>query len=77
LLHPAAGQGFVAFHAHRGQKPEAVRRRSGARDPEVAFPATRFTPFEVFPSPTAAPHHCGRCLLAVTVPPKRADDPTR
>lgn len=43
----------------------------------VALPATRFTPFEVFPSPTAAPHHCGRCLLAVTVPPKRADDPTR
>jgi len=43
----------------------------------VALPATRFTPFEVFPSPTAAPHHCGRCLLAVTVPPKRAHDPTR
>jgi hypothetical protein len=27
----------------------------------VALPATRFTPFEVFPSPTAAPRHRGRC----------------
>jgi hypothetical protein len=38
LLHPAARQGFVAFHAHRGQKPEAVRRRSGARDPRGGAP---------------------------------------
>ena len=34
----------------------------------VALPATRFTPFEVFPPSTAAPHRCGRCLRAVTVP---------
>jgi hypothetical protein len=26
-----------------------------------ALPATGFTPFEEFPSPAAAPHHCGRC----------------
>jgi hypothetical protein len=38
LLHPAAGQGFVAFHAHRGLLPEAVRRRSGARDPHSGAP---------------------------------------
>jgi hypothetical protein len=38
LLHPAAGQGFVAFHAHLGPKPEAVRRRSGARDPTSGAP---------------------------------------
>jgi len=39
----------------------------------LAVPATRFTPFEDFPSPAAVPHHCGRCLPAVAdhrpVPP--------
>jgi hypothetical protein len=32
----------------------------------LAFPATRFTPSEEFPSSAAVPHHCGRCLSAVT-----------
>jgi hypothetical protein len=62
LLHPAAGQGFVAFRVHR--RPNT--RRPSEDGPEcgtltVALPATRFTPFEVFPSPTAAPRHRGRC----------------
>jgi hypothetical protein len=46
----------------------------------VAFPATRFIPSEDFPSPTAVPHRCGRCLLAVTVlswaRPGRSREPT-
>jgi hypothetical protein len=39
-----------------------------AREPSwipLAVPATRFTPFEDFPSSAAVPHHCGRCLHAV------------
>jgi hypothetical protein len=32
----------------------------------LPLPATRFTPFEDFPSLAAVPHHCGRCPLAVT-----------
>jgi hypothetical protein len=48
----------------------STRGGSGHR-PMSAFPAMRFTPSEDFPSPAAAPHHCGRCLLAVTVAPRR------
>ena len=48
--------GLAAFSAARGR-----RRWAGT------FPATRFTPFEEFPSSAAVPHHCGRCLRAVTV----------
>jgi hypothetical protein len=44
----------------------ATRRRLGGTG---SVPATRFTPFEDFPSPEAVPHHCGRCLPAVTVLP--------
>jgi len=62
--------------------PAPVVRRPSEDGPEhgtltVALPATRFTPFEVFPSSTAAPRHRGRCLLAVAVPPKRVDDSNR
>jgi hypothetical protein len=46
-----------------------VRRRL---EPSGTIPATRFTPFEDFPSPAAAPHHCGRCLPVVTVLPGSA-----
>jgi hypothetical protein len=48
------------------QAPGPIRR----------FPATRFTPFEEYPSSTAVLHHCSRCLLVVTfhftphVPPR-------
>jgi len=59
LLHPATGQGFAAFHVRPPARPKAGRRGK--------IPATRFTPFEEFPSSAAAPHHCGRCLPAVTV----------
>jgi hypothetical protein len=50
--------GSIAPHCRTG-----VRRVSRF----TALPATRFTPSEDFPSPAAAPHLCGRCLLAVTV----------
>jgi hypothetical protein len=64
LLHPATDQGFAAFHACRLPAPP-----EGDLAGRVPIPATRFTPFEEFPSPVAAPHHCGRCLPAVTVLP--------
>jgi hypothetical protein len=41
----------------------------------VAFPAPRVIPFEEFPSSAAAPHHCGRCLLAFTARSPRPDLP--
>ena len=44
----------------------ATRRRP---DQTVQIPATRFTPFEDFPSSAAVPHHCGRCPPVVTVLP--------
>jgi len=40
------------------RSPSAAQRRLWK---PLAFPATRFTPFEEFPSLTAVPHHCGRC----------------
>jgi hypothetical protein len=58
LLHPAADQGFAAFPAACDPKPEG-------HGPRGAFPATRFTPFEGSPSPTAVPRHRGRCLPEV------------
>jgi len=67
----AKGCGFVAPRCQPGVRrvsclpppasPEGDKRGSGT------VPATRFTPFEEFPSSAAVPHHCGRCLLAVTV----------
>jgi len=48
LLHPATGQGFAAFHACRHR---ATRRWAS----DGTIPATRFTPFEDFPSSAAVP----------------------
>jgi hypothetical protein len=67
LLHPATCQGFAAFCACRLTEPP-----EGDSACRSALPATRFTPFEDFPSPAAVPHHCGRCLPAVTVLPGAA-----
>jgi hypothetical protein len=69
LLHPATCQGFAAFCACRFPAPP-----EGGADRRSALPATRFTPFEDFPSPAAVPHHCGRCLPAVTVLPGAVPD---
>jgi hypothetical protein len=55
--------GFTAFPVPRFRAPEGVRRAVGA------FPAARFTPFEEFPSSTAAPHRCDPCRPAVSAPP--------
>jgi hypothetical protein len=44
------------------------RPRSSTLERLLPFPATRFIPFEAFPSPIAVPHHCGRCPPAVVVP---------
>jgi hypothetical protein len=54
--------GFIAFPVPRARSPGGVRVGVGA------FPAVRFTPFEEFPSSTAAPHHCDPCRHAVTAP---------
>jgi hypothetical protein len=40
------------------RSPSAARKQLWR---PLAFPATRFTPFEEFPSLAAVPHHCGRC----------------
>jgi hypothetical protein len=42
--------------------------RSNRSSSSASFPATRFVPFEAFPSPIAVPHHCGRYPPAVVVP---------
>ena len=69
LLHPATSLGFAAFRACRfPTTPE------GGAACRVALPATRFTPFEDFPSPAAVLHHCSRCLPAVSVLPGAAPD---
>jgi len=44
------------------RSPSAARKQLWR---PLAFPATRFTPFEEFPSLAAVPHHCGRCLPTV------------
>jgi len=54
--------GFIAFPVPRARSPGGVRVGVGA------FPAVRFTPFEEFPSSTAAPHHCDPCRPAVPAP---------
>jgi len=58
-------KGFAAFlaPAHRSRDPETVGY--GATG---SFPGCAFTPFEEVPPPAAAPHRCGRCLLAVGPP---------
>jgi hypothetical protein len=69
LLHPVTSLGFAAFRACQASttpEDDAASR--------VALPATRFTPFEDFPSPAAVPHHCSRCLPAVTVLPGAGPD---
>jgi hypothetical protein len=52
--------GFAAFPVANDRRLPKESRTT------VPFPATRFVPFEGFPSSTAVPHHCGRCPLAVS-----------
>jgi hypothetical protein len=52
--------------------------RSERSSDSMPFPATRFIPFEAFPSPIAVPHHCGPSPPAVVVPCvgfHRSEDP--
>jgi len=73
----ASSRGFVAPRNRSGVRcvshpPGAntlASEEARVRDTATALPATRFTPSEEFPSPTAVPHRCGRCLLVVTSPP--------
>jgi hypothetical protein len=60
LLHPATGQGFVAFPASRHQGgPKAALDT-------VGIPRDAVHTLRRFPSSAAVPHRCGRCPLAVT-----------
>jgi hypothetical protein len=62
LLHLAASRGSTRFRTDRpGRAPQAA----ALPGPTGTIPASQFTPLEEFPSSTAVPHHCGRCLLDV------------
>ena len=52
----------MRFDAFPASSPQAYPKMSWKT---LAFPAPRVVPFEEFPSPAAAPHHCGRCPLAI------------
>jgi hypothetical protein len=67
---PQPAKGSPRF-MHAATAPPEGGRATGT------IPATRFTPFEEFPSSAAVPHHCGRCLPAVTVLPGVASDMSR
>lgn len=69
LLRPATGLGVHRVSDVRGPPSHRAEARCTV-EPSFAFPATRFGPFEGFPSPTAAPHHCGRCPLVVAALPR-------
>jgi hypothetical protein len=70
LLHPAAGSEVRRV----SRRPSHLLLDVG---PNLPFPASR-SPFEEFPSSAAVPHHCGRCLLAVSVhPPPGRPSPMR
>jgi hypothetical protein len=66
-----SGLGFIAprnrkeFAAFPGFATTFCQPKPTSDGGRFPFLATRFTPFEEFPSPVAVPHHCGRCLLAV------------
>jgi hypothetical protein len=66
LLHPAASHGVrrVSCLGFRVD-PATWTSQAPSRRSTEAFPATLFTPLEEFPPTAAAPHHCGRCPLAV------------
>jgi hypothetical protein len=70
LLHPAAGPGFVAFHAHRGLLPEAVRRRSGARDPQWRSPRRGSHPSKS--SLRRQPHRITAAVASLPLPSRRS-----
>jgi hypothetical protein len=57
LLRPSTEQDSLRF----GLVEPSTRRPGLSR----AVPGSAFTPFEVFPSLAAVPHHCGRCPLGV------------
>lgn len=75
LLHPTAGPGVRRVSDCTGNRVP-VRRQAGT-DASIdsgfhgSFPATRITPFEEFPFPTAALCHHSRCLLAVLTTSRR------
>jgi hypothetical protein len=81
----AEGRGFVAPRCQSWSSPRfslviaSVLCQPGGGfgrgTTDQSVPATRFTPFEDFPSPAAAPSHDGRCHLAVTLSPLRRPAP--
>jgi hypothetical protein len=61
LLHPEAERGSLRF----AMPPPPAAGRSHRSWAGAPFPATRFTPFEEFPSSAAVPRRRGHCPLAV------------
>jgi len=76
---PRGGCEFVAPRCRPWGSPRFPLPRSrspeGGREAVGAFPAVRFTPFEEFPSSTAAPHHCDPCRPAVAACAERVAPP--
>jgi len=60
LLHPGA-----ECEVRRVSVTTACHDPEAAQHGQVTFPSTRSHPSKTRSSPTAVPHHCGRCLRAV------------
>ena len=65
LLHPDVSHGVRCVSDLRVPSPDSRRNASPSGRDLGDLPQQRTPPFGDFPSPIAAPHHCGRCLLAV------------
>jgi len=64
LLRPAANLGFVSFRARLWPAPATRKQLARVAD---GVPRDAVHTLRRLPSPTAVPHHCGRCLLVVTI----------
>jgi hypothetical protein len=65
LLHPDVSHGVRCVSDLRVPSPDSRRNASPSGRGLGDLSQQRTPPFGDFPSPIAAPHHCGRCLLAV------------
>jgi len=73
LLHPEAERGSLRF----AMPPPPSAGRSHRSWAGAPFPATRFTPFEEFPSSAAVPRRRGRCPPAVAADNASSRTPKR
>jgi len=71
LLHPETELGSLRFWS---LAPTDSRPKPTTCGELSSVPATRFTPFEEFPSSVAVLHHCSRCPLVVLSLQCRSED---